>query len=139
MQNYISGANKIKINIKLIIIALIAIGVGIFALAMISHQTPYEKPPPITEQQATEMGREFLENILGQNQIGKVLFINLVSEIPSGYLYYWHKLGGLEIPEVPRSESYWMIRFEQAHRPGHFFEVLVDACTGKIIGGMQCK
>jgi hypothetical protein len=101
-------------------------------------------PPPtptITEQQAVDLGREFLDEIVGEGRTGKVLSIKLLeaSEIPDGYLYYWHNLAGLEEPDVSGLKLCWLIRFEQAHRPGHFFDVLVNAHTGQVIGGMQCR
>ena len=98
------------------------------------------KPKPtILEQEAIGIGREFLENI--GCQTGEVLSTDLVhiSEVPDGYWYYWHQLVGLETPDMPEPEWCWMVRFEKALWLGHHFEVLVDAHTGKVVGGMQCR
>lgn len=98
-----------------------------------------EPKPTISEQVAIGIGREFLENI--DCQTGEVLSTDLVhvTEVPDGYWYYWHQLVGLETPDIPEPEWCWMVRFEKALWPGHYFEVLVDAQTGIIIGGMQCR
>jgi hypothetical protein len=32
----------------------------------------------------------------------------------------------------------WVIKFEQASRPNHYFEVWIDANTSKIIGMDEC-
>ena len=109
-------------------IALSAVGVlpGIFA--------PKWSPE---QEQVIEIGREFLEDI--GLQTGKVLSVDLIDEVPDGYLYYWHLAAGLEKPDVPEDEWCWMIKFEQALRPGHWFEVLVGVNTTEVVGGMQCK
>jgi len=44
-----------------------------------------------------------------------------------------------EEPDVQGLRLCWIIRFEQAYRPGHFFEVWIDAYTSEVIGGTQCK
>ena len=109
-------------------IALSAVGVfpGIFA--------PKWSPE---QEQVIEIGREFLEDI--GLQTGKVLSVDLIDEVPDGHLFYWHLAAGLEIPDVPEPEWCWAVRFEQALRPGHWFEVLIDMNTAEVVGGMQCK
>lgn len=89
------------------------------------------------QEQAIEIGREFLEDI--GLQPGKVLSVGLIDEVPAGYLFYWHSAAGLEKPDVPEPEWCWAVRFEQALRPGHWFEVLVGVNTTEVVGGMQCR
>jgi len=52
------------------------------------------------EEQAIEIGREFLEDI--GRQTGKVLSVDLVhiDEVSDGHLSYWHLAAGLETPDV---------------------------------------
>ena len=88
----------------------------------------------ISEQQAIHTGRRFLDGI--GYTAGKVLSTKLEEKAPN---LYWHDLAGLEKPDMQGLRLCWVIRFEQARRPGHFFEVWVDAYTGEIIGGMQCR
>ena len=91
------------------------------------------------EEQAIEIGREFLEDI--GRQTGKVLSVDLVhiDEVSDGHLSYWHLAAGLETPDVLEPEWCWVVRFEQALRPGHWFEVLIDVNTAEVVGGMQCR
>lgn len=88
----------------------------------------------ISEQQAIHMGKGFLDGI--GYTTGKVLSTNLEEKTPN---FYWHDLAGLEKPDIQGIRLCWIIRFEQAYRPGHFFEVWIDAYTGEVIGGMQCR
>jgi hypothetical protein len=111
----------------------VLLGIVIFLLAGISA-TPKWSPE---QEQAIEIGREFLEDI--GLQTGKVLSVDLIDEVPDGYLYYWHLAAGLETPDVPEDEWCWMIRVEQALRTGHWFEVLVGVNTTEVVGGMQCR
>jgi len=88
----------------------------------------------MSEQQAIDMGKVFLDDI--GCTTGKVLFTGLEEKTPN---FYWHDLAGLEKPDVQGLKLCWVIRFEQAFRPGHFFEVWIDAYTGELVGGTQCK
>lgn len=88
----------------------------------------------ISEQQAVQIGRGFLDGI--GFMTGRVLSTKLEEVTPN---FYWHDLAELEKPDVQGSRLCWIIRFEQAYRPGHFFEVWIDAYTGVIVGGMQCR
>ena len=91
------------------------------------------------QEQAIEIGREFLEDI--GRQTGKVLSVDLVhiDEVSDGHLSYWHLAAGLETPAVLEPEWCWVVRFEQALRPGHWFEVSIDVNTAEVVGGMQCR
>jgi hypothetical protein len=88
----------------------------------------------ISEQQAIQIGRHFLDGI--GYTTGKVLFARLEEKTPN---LYWHDLAELEKPDVQGLRLCWVIRFEQAYRPGHFFEVWIDAYTGEVVGGIQCR
>jgi hypothetical protein len=91
------------------------------------------------QEQAIEIGREYLEGI--GRQTGKVLFVDLVhrDEVPDGHLFYWQLAHGLEAPDVPEPEWCWIVRFEQALRPGHWWEVLIDADTAEVVGRASCR
>jgi hypothetical protein len=88
----------------------------------------------ISEQQAIYIGGDFLDGI--GYTTGKVLFTKLEEKNPN---FYWHDLAELEKPDMQGLRLCWIIRFEQAYRPGHFFEVWIDAYTGEVMGGMQCR
>ena len=86
------------------------------------------------ENTAIHIGKHFLDGI--GYVTGDVLFVKLDEETPN---FYWHELAKLEKPHVQELRPCWIVRFEQAHRPGHWFEVWIDAQTGEVIGGMQCR
>jgi len=88
----------------------------------------------ISEKEAVQIGRSFLNSI--GCTAGQVLFTNLEEKTPN---FYWHDLADLEKPDVQGSRLCWIVRFEQAYRPGHFFEVWIDASTSVVIGGTQCR
>lgn len=88
----------------------------------------------ISEQQAITIGGNFLNSI--GCIVGPVLSTELEERIPN---FYWHDLAGLEKPEINELELCWIVKFEQAKRPGHFFEVWLDAYTGEVLGGQQCR
>lgn len=88
----------------------------------------------ISEQQAITIGGYFLNSI--GFIVGPVLSTKLEERIPN---FYWHDLAGLEKPEINEARLCWIIRFEQAKRPGHFFEVWLDAYTGEVLRGQQCR
>jgi hypothetical protein len=65
----------------------------------------------ISEQQAVQVGREFLDGI--GCTTGKVLSVKLETKNPN---FYWHDLAELERPDIEGLMLCWVIRFEQAHR-----------------------
>jgi len=92
------------------------------------------KQAMISEQQAIHIGKGFLDGIGYTTR--KVLFTKLEGKSPN---FYWHDLAELEKPDVSGLGVCWVIRFEQANRPSHFFEVWIDAYKGEVIGGTQCR
>jgi len=90
----------------------------------------------ISEQQAVQIGRGFLDGIGSVYKTGEVLFTGLEEKIPN---FYWHDLAGLEKPDIQGLRLCWVVRFEQAYRHGHFFEVWIDSYTGEVLGGAQCR
>jgi len=88
----------------------------------------------ISEQHAIAIGKSFLESI--DCSTGQVLFIELEERPPN---FYWHDLAGIEKPDIDEPRLCWIIRFEQAKRPGHYFEIWIDAYTGEVLGGQQCR
>ncbi|MBS7646680.1 MAG: hypothetical protein QXD34_01055 [Candidatus Bathyarchaeia archaeon] len=88
----------------------------------------------ISEQQAIVIGKNFLNSI--GCIVGPVLSANLEEKVPN---FYWHDLAELGKPNITEPRLCWVIKFEQAYRPGHFFEVWLDAYTGEILGGQQCR
>ena len=110
----------------------------------------------ISEQEAIEIGRDFLDRIGAET--GEVLFTNLTTKAPN---FYWHELAGLEEPVYPnlsqdidwtgiprpsvpshlmqRVRDCWTVDFVQKRLPGHLLEVWIDTFTGDVIGGTQCR
>ncbi len=87
-----------------------------------------------SEKQAIEIGRDFLDG--EGSKTGKVLFIKLEEKEPN---FYWDYALKFERPDLTGLRTCWVIRFEQKHRPGHFFEVWIDASENIVIGGSQCR
>jgi len=88
----------------------------------------------IPEGQAIYIGKHFLD---GKGyRTGNVLSAELEEKEPN---FYWHYLTKLEKPDIQGPQYCWVIRFEQAKRPGHFFEVWIDATEYFVIGGDQCR
>ena len=76
-----------------------------------------------------QIGRDYLDGL--NKTTGKILSIQLEEKAP----IYAH-------PYKPSAEEFrlcWVIRFEQAKLPGHFFEVWIDASTSEIVGMTQCR
>jgi len=125
---------------RLIVVSMLAaicIGIAIAVVIATKHQAnPFEQHTMISEQQAIYISKQFLDNIGTAYTTGKVLFTKLEEKTPN---FYWHDLAELEKPDIQGPSLCWIITFEQAYRPGHFFEVWVDAYTGEVIGGAQCK
>ena len=81
-----------------------------------------------------QIGRRFLDE--RGYTTGRVLSSNLEEREPN---FYWNYALKFERPDVQGLRSCWVIRFEQAERPGHFFEVWIDASEHLVVGGDQCK
>ena len=95
-----------------------------------------EKQVSLTEEQAIETGRVFLDS--KNYTTGNVLSVTL-EEMNPHYYFYWHELFGLEKTDVGDTELSWFVKFDQAENAGHWFLVCVDAHTGEIVGGSQCR
>lgn len=91
---------------------------------------------------AVDIGRNYLENGFSREDpspwVGDLLQVKLEMRNPN---YYWYGYPWEVEVDRPEGESTlcWIIRFEQAKRPGHWFEVWVDADPLDVVGGMQCK
>ena len=84
--------------------------------------------------QVIQIGRRFLDE--RGYTTGKILSSRLEEMEPN---FYWNYALKFERPDIQGLRSCWVIRFEQAERPGHWFEVWVDASEYLVIGGMQCR
>jgi len=84
--------------------------------------------------EAIRVGQAFL--ILHDVDVGKVLEASTESVTPN---YYWCKKLGMRFPLMPPPRECHMIRYEQARRPGHFYEVWVDVYSMQVVGGDECK
>ncbi len=88
----------------------------------------------LSEKTAIQIGRDFLD---GEGfKTGKVLFIKLEEKEPN---FYWDYALKFETSDFTGLRTCWVIRFEQKQRPGHFFEVWIDASENIVIGGSQCR
>jgi len=88
----------------------------------------------LSEEEAIHIGRHFLD---GKGyKTGKVLSAKLEKKDPN---FYWHILTKIDRPDLQGPRFCWVIRFEQAERPGHFFEVWIDATEYFVVGGSSCK
>ena len=83
---------------------------------------------------AVNAARVFLR--LNDVDVGKYLQYSVEYGVPN---YYWHINLGIKHPLLSPSCEYIVIRFEQADRPGHYYEVWVDPETNQIIGGDACR
>ena len=103
-----------------------------------------------SEKQAIEIGRYFLDGV--GRKTGRVLFIKFEEKKPNFYwdialksdvewdrLDVWDRMLKYNRPELREIRPCWIIRFEQAKRPGHFFEVWLDASEYIVVGGSSCK
>ncbi len=87
--------------------------------------------------EAVKIGRQFLDD--RGYATGRILSSRLEEKEPN---FYWHNLFEIksqERPDIKGLRRCWVIRFEQAKRPGHFFEVWIDAAELLVIGGAQCR
>jgi hypothetical protein len=118
--------------------ALLAAVAAIIAIVAVSQSIQVFSPPVQVAQigslfAAVERGRSFLDD--NNLTTGQVLSTALEVREPN---FYWSIVMGMEKPNTAEPRLMWIIRFEQANRPGHFFEVWV-AERGMILGGAQCK
>jgi hypothetical protein len=81
-----------------------------------------------------QIGKLFLDE--RGHTTGRILSSSLEEREPN---FYWDYALKFERPDISCLRSCWVIRFEQAERPGHWFEVWIDASEYLVIGGMQCK
>jgi len=103
-----------------------------------------------SEKKAIEIGRLFLDAV--GYKTGRVLSVQLEEKKPN---FYWDVVVESDVewdrrdvwdrrlkynrPEIREIRPCWIIRFEQARRPGHFYEVWLDSAEYIVIGGAQCK
>ena len=103
-----------------------------------------------SEKTAIQIGRDFLDGV--GRKTGRVLFIQHEEKEPNFYwdialksdvewdrLDIWDRMLKWDRPEIREIRPCWVIRFEQAKRPGHFYEVWLDASEYIVVGGTQCK
>ncbi len=103
-----------------------------------------------SEKTAIQMGRDFLNGV--GRKTGKVLFIKHEEKEPNFYWDIalqsdvvwdrrdiWDRMLKWDRPEIREIRPCWVIRFEQAKRPGHFYEVWLDASEYIVVGGSQCR
>ena len=113
-------------------------------------RNPFPKYVTPSEKQAIQIGRDFLDGV-GQ-KTGKVLFIKHEEKEPNFYwdialksdvewdrLDIWDRMLKWDRPEIREIRPCWVIRYEQAKRPGHFYEVWLDASEYVVVGGSSCR
>ena len=128
-----------------ILSALLLVIIIVISQAMnLSHKfSPSEKT-------AIQIGRDFLDGV--GRKTGKVLFIQHEEKEPNFYwdialksdvewdrLDIWDRMLKWDRPELREIRPCWVIRFEQAKRPGHFYEVWLDASEHIVVGGTSCR
>jgi hypothetical protein len=104
----------------------------------------------LDERKAIEIGRYFLDGV--GHKTGRVLFIEHEEKEPNFYwdialksdvewdrLDIWDRMLKWDRPEIREIRPCWLIRFEQAQRLGHFYEVWLDASEYIVVGGGQCR
>jgi hypothetical protein len=123
----------------LAVIVLTAVLVAFSFMMLGSPAGVGETQVKITEQQAIQTGRFFLDS--RGCTTGNVLSVELeeLNHLPEYTYFYWHELFGLEKPDIQNTDLTWVVSFEQAKRAGHCFEVCIDANTGVVVGGSQCR
>jgi hypothetical protein len=113
-------------------------------------RTPFPKYVTPSEKQAIEIGRDFLDGV--GRKTGKVLFIKHEEKEPNFYWDIaldsdvewddsdvWDRMLKYNRPDIREARLCWVIRFEQAKRPGHFYEVWLDASEYMVVGGSSCR
>lgn len=99
-------------------------------------------PTGIDEVEAAGIGRTYLEGILSREGpgpwVGDWVGAYLGERVPNDY---WYQLiaGDSDGDSGGGEVKCWILRFEKAKRPGHWFEVWIDPRTGDILGGVQCR
>lgn len=129
----------------IILSALLLVIVIIFSQAM----NLSDKFSP-SEKTAIQIGRDFLDGV--GRKTGRVLFIQHEEKEPNFYwdialksdvewdrLDIWDRMLKWDRPDIREIRPCWVIRFEQAKRPGHFYEVWLDASEYIVVGGTQCR
>lgn len=129
----------------IILSALLLVIVIIFSQAM----NLSDKFSP-SEKTAIQIGRDFLDGV--GRKTGRVLFINheerepnfywdiaLTSDVEWDRLDIWDRMLKWDRPDIREIRPCWVIRFEQAKRPGHFYEGGLDASEYIVVGGTQCR
>lgn len=128
----------------IVVIAIIIVSV----IAYHSLSTAREFYPD--ERRAIEVGRYFLDGV--GRTTGRVLFIKYEEKEPNFYwdialksdvewdrLDIWDRMLKWDRPEIREIRPCWVIRFEQSKRPGHFYEVWLDASEYIVVGGSSCR
>ena len=93
------------------------------------HSSIPTSDPDMSVDDAVEIGRKFLDS--HGYTTGWVLSTFLEVREPN---FFWHDVFGLVRPGSAEAGLFWVIRYEQASRPGHYFEVWV-AEGGSVLGG----
>ncbi|MDH5743162.1 MAG: hypothetical protein OEZ52_06435 [Candidatus Aminicenantes bacterium] len=129
------------------IIILMAIVIGVVVAFQASRMFVRSFTP--SEKQAIEIGRFFLDGV--GRKTGRILSVQLEEKKPNFYwdvvvksdvewdrLDVWDRMLKYNRPELREIRPCWIIRFEQAKRPGHFYEVWLDVSEYIVVGGTSC-
>lgn len=130
------------------VIFLMAIAIGVVVAFQAFRMSLRTFTP--SEEQAIEIGRMFLDGV--GRKTGKVLSVELEEKEPNFYwdvvvesdvewdrLDVWDRMLKYNRPELRETKTCWIVRFEQARRPGHFYEVWLDASEYIVVGGSSCR
>jgi len=134
-------------NRKVGIVIMIVVVLGcIVAFQEYKFMTRFDQ----SEKKAIEIGRYFLDEV--GFKTGRVLFIKLEEKEPNFYwdivvksdvewdrLDIWDRMLKWDRPDIREIRPCWIIRFEQAKRHGHFFEVWLDVSEYIVVGGSSCR
>ena len=145
MEKKTRGGSEVK---KHHIIIGITIIIGVVVAFQASRMFVRNFTP--SEKQAIEIGRFFLDGV--GRKTGRVLFIKNEEKEPNFYwdialksdvewdrLDIWDRMLKWDRPDIRETRPCWVIRFEQAKRPGHFYEVWLDASEYIVVGGTSCR
>ena len=130
------------------VIIMISIVIGVIVAFQASKM--FVRNFTSSEKQAIEISRLFLDGV--GFRTGRVLSVELEEKKPNFYwdvvvqsdvewdrLDVWDRMLKYNRPELRETRPCWIIRFEQARRPGHFYEVWLDASEPIVVGGASCK
>lgn len=130
------------------IIILITVIIGVIVSFQASRMSVRTFTP--SEKKAIEIGRLFLDTV--GYKTGRVLSVQLEEKEPNFYwdvevesdvewdrLDVWDRMLKYNRPELREARPCWIVRFEQARRPGHFYEVWLDAAEYIVVGGSSCR